>query len=138
MSEKTSNFDTVNYVTVKENEITVFPSALNGKHKSKFLKLGAVKGCGIGLRGNTYALPTRDYLGRGLTKTDVKHYVKTFLNIAKEKKELTFYVLPLEQYRHDLFDIDNLPANVILITQGNTTENDNTGNTPILDIPHIV
>lgn len=137
MSEKTSNFDTVNYDADEENAITVFPSALSGKHKSRFLKLGAVKGCGIGLRGKTYALPTRDYLGKGLTKADVLHYVKTFVNIAKEKKEFKFYVLPLEQYGHELFENYKLPGNIALV-QDNPTPNDYTGNTPILDIPHIV
>ena len=52
-----------------------------------FKKVGAVMGCGVGLRGQSYAIPTM----QGGVET-IKPYVEDFIAFAKEHPELFFYV----------------------------------------------
>ena len=77
---------------LKENEIFVFGSNLAGAHgggaaRFAYERFGAVWGEGVGLHGQTYAIPTM----QGGVET-IKPYVDDFISFAKEHAELTFFV----------------------------------------------
>ena len=77
---------------LKADEIFVFGSNLEGMHGGgaayfAFRKFGAVMGCGVGLRGQSYAIPTM----QGGVET-VKPYVDEFISFAKSRPDLFFYV----------------------------------------------
>jgi len=75
-----------------QNEIFVFGSNLSGMHgggaaRLAYDKWGAVWGQGVGLQGQTYAIPTM----QGGVET-IKPYVDEFINFAKEHPQLKFFV----------------------------------------------
>lgn len=77
---------------LKADEIFVFGSNLAGMHGAgaayvAFQKFGAVMGCGVGLRGQSYAIPTM----QGGVET-IKPYVDEFITFAKSRPDLFFYV----------------------------------------------
>ena len=77
---------------LKENEIFVFGSNLTGAHgggaaRLAYNRFGAVWGEGMGLHGQTYAIPTI----QGGVET-IKPYVDDFIRFAKEHCRLTFLV----------------------------------------------
>ena len=77
---------------LKADEVFVFGSNLAGMHGGgaayvAFKQFGAVMGCGVGLRGQSYAIPTM----QGGVET-IKPYVDEFISLAKEHPELFFYV----------------------------------------------
>ena len=77
---------------LKADEVFVFGSNLAGMHGGgaayvAFRKFGAVMGCGVGLRGQSYAIPTM----QGGVET-IKPYVDAFIEFAKAHPELFFYV----------------------------------------------
>ena len=77
---------------LKPNEIFVFGSNLAGAHaggaaRIAHEKFGAVWGQGVGLQGQSYAIPTM----QGGVET-IKPYVTEFIRFAKEHAELTFLV----------------------------------------------
>ena len=77
---------------LKENEIFVFGSNLAGAHgggaaRLAYERLGAVWGEGVGLHGQTYAIPTM----QGGVEV-IKPYVDAFIRFAKEHSRLTFLV----------------------------------------------
>ena len=77
---------------LKADEVFVFGSNLAGMHGggAAYLahqKFGAVMGCGVGLRGQSYAIPTM----QGGVET-IKPYVDEFIAFAKAHPELFFYV----------------------------------------------
>ena len=77
---------------LKENEILVFGSNLAGAHgggaaRLAYNRFGAVWGEGVGLHGQTYAIPTM----QGGVET-IKPYVDEFIRFAKEHNRLTFLV----------------------------------------------
>lgn len=78
-------------VDLKENEVFVFGSNLSGFHgggaAALAMKWGAVWGQGVGLQGQTYAIPTM----QGGAET-IKPYVDDFLIFAKAHPELKFLV----------------------------------------------
>ena len=84
---------TPDYITeLTLDEVFVFGSNLAGMHGggaaySAFKQFGAVMGCGVGLRGQSYAIPTM----QGGVET-IKPYVDDFIAFAKEHPELFFYV----------------------------------------------
>ena len=72
---------------LKENEIFVFGSNLAGFHgggaaRVAYKKFGAVWGQGVGLQGQSYAIPTM----QGGTET-IKPYVDEFIEFAKAHPE---------------------------------------------------
>ena len=74
------------------NDIFVFGSNLAGDHAGGAARLanqkfGAIWGQGVGLQGNSYAIPTM----QGGIET-IKPYVDEFIEFAKSHPELTFYV----------------------------------------------
>ena len=84
---------TPDYITeLKADEVFVFGSNLAGMHGGgaaylAFRQFGAVMGCGVGLRGQSYAIPTM----QGGVET-IKPYVDDFIAFAREHPELFFYV----------------------------------------------
>ena len=77
---------------LKANEIFVFGSNLAGAHGGGAARLaynhfGAVWGQGVGLQGQSYAIPTM----QGGVET-IKPYVDEFIAFAREHRELTFLV----------------------------------------------
>ena len=77
---------------LKADEVFVFGSNLAGMHGGgaayvAFQKFGAVMGCGVGLRGQSYAIPTM----QGGVET-IKPYVDEFIVFAKSRPDLFFYV----------------------------------------------
>ena len=77
---------------LKAGAVFVFGSDLEGMHGGgaawvAFQKFGAVLGCGIGLRGQSYAIPTM----QGGVET-IKPYVDEFVSFASSHPELFFYV----------------------------------------------
>lgn len=84
---------TPDYISeLKADEVFVFGSNLAGMHGGgaayiAFRQFGAVMGCGVGLRGQSYAIPTM----QGGVET-IKPYVDDFIAFAREHPELFFYV----------------------------------------------
>lgn len=77
---------------LNENEIFVFGSNLAGAHgggaaRIAYERFGAVWGEGVGLHGQTYAIPTM----QGGVET-IKPYVDEFISFAREHSEYTFMV----------------------------------------------
>ena len=77
---------------LKENEIFVFGSNLAGAHgggaaRVAFKYFGAVMGQGVGLQGQSYAIPTM----QGGVET-IKPYVNEFIQFAVEHPEYKFLV----------------------------------------------
>ena len=84
---------TPDYITeLKENEIFVFGSNLQGMHgggaaRLAYEKFGAIWGQGVGLQGQSYGIPT---MHGGVDA--IKPYVDEFIEFAKSHPELTFLV----------------------------------------------
>ena len=77
---------------LRPDEVFVFGSNLAGMHgggaaRAAFQHFGAVMGCGVGLRGQSYAIPTM----QGGVET-IAPYVDQFIAFAKEHPEFFFYV----------------------------------------------
>ena len=77
---------------LQPNEIFVFGSNLRGMHGGgaayvAYRKFGAVMGQGVGLQGQSYAIPTM----QGGVET-IRPYVDEFIEFAKSRKDLTFLV----------------------------------------------
>lgn len=78
--------------SLEPNEVFVFGSNLAGYHggdaaRAALQKFGAVMGQGIGLQGQSYAIPTM----QGGVDT-IKPYVNEFIAFAKAHPKLKFYV----------------------------------------------
>ena len=78
--------------SLRADEVFVFGSNLAGMHGggaayAAFQKFGAVWGCGVGLQGQSYAIPTM----QGGVDT-IKPYVDEFIDIARSRPDLFFYV----------------------------------------------
>jgi RNA polymerase sigma factor (sigma-70 family) len=77
---------------LQPNEIFVFGSNLKGMHGGgaayiAYRKFGAIMGQGVGLQGQSYAIPTM----QGGVET-IRPYVDEFIAFAKENKNMTFLV----------------------------------------------
>ena len=78
--------------SLRADEVFVFGSNLAGMHGggaayAAFPKFGAVWGCGVGLQGQSYAIPTM----QGGVET-IKPYVDEFIDFARSRPDLFFYV----------------------------------------------
>ncbi|MBP5569928.1 MAG: hypothetical protein J6X46_02735 [Prevotella sp.] len=92
-SEEMGKRTTPEFITeLQPNEIFVFGSNLKGMHGGgaayiAYRKFGAVMGQGVGLQGQSYAIPTM----QGGVET-IRPYVDEFIGFAKEHQNLTFLV----------------------------------------------
>lgn len=78
--------------------IFVFGSNLNGYHgagsaKHAFDSCGATWGRGVGLSGDSYAIPTKDRNISVLPLHRIKPFVDDFLNFAAAHKEMHFEIV---------------------------------------------
>jgi len=78
-------------------EIFVFGSNLAGRHgKGAALHAlkhhGALYGCGFGIQGTSYAIPTKDLNIKTLPLNVIQEHVKEFIAFAKAHPEATFKV----------------------------------------------
>ncbi|MCR5819939.1 MAG: hypothetical protein K6F94_03175 [Bacteroidaceae bacterium] len=87
---------TSEYISYLEpNEIFVFGSNLKGLHGggaayAAYRRFGAIMGQGVGLQGQSYAIPTM----QGGVNTIIP-YVEDFISFAREHPDLTFLVTRL-------------------------------------------
>lgn len=81
---------------LKEHEVFVFGSNLAGIHGAgaakQALQWGAVHGEGVGMRGHTYAIPTKDKRIRTLKPHQIAPYIYDFLRVAGHLPDMTFLV----------------------------------------------
>lgn len=87
-----SKYTPDNITSLGEDEVFVFGSNLAGHHaggaaRTSLHKFGAVWGQGVGLQGQSYAIPTM----QGGVET-IKPYVDEFIAFVKKHPKLTFYV----------------------------------------------
>lgn len=81
-----------NITHLEPDDIFVFGSNMQGMHeggaaRTAYRKFGAVWGQGVGMQGQSYAIPTM----QGGVET-IKPYVDDFINLAREWDQNTFYV----------------------------------------------
>ena len=81
-----------NITSLNENEVFVFGSNLAGNHgggaaRVARLRFGAIMGQGVGMQGQSYAIPTM----QGGVET-IKPYVNDFIQFASKHTNLTFLV----------------------------------------------
>lgn len=80
----------------RNGEIFVFGSNAIGRHGAGAAKAamqyGAVYGVGIGLMGQSYALPTKDRSIRSLSLDRIQSHVNDFLKFTNDRPDLTFFV----------------------------------------------
>ena len=81
-----------NITELRPNEIFVFGSNLQGHHAGgaahiAYVKFGAIMGLGVGLQGQSYAIPT---MHGGIR--EIKPYVNQFIQMAKLLPQYKFYV----------------------------------------------
>jgi hypothetical protein len=77
--------------------IFVFGSNLAGRHGkgaayTARMEHGAIYGQGVGLQGESYAIPTKDYKIKTLPLEDIEGYVNEFLSFAASNLDKTFFV----------------------------------------------
>lgn len=80
-----------------KKKIFVFGSNLAGRHiKGSALRAyqehGAVYGEGVGLQGNSYAIPVRDEEFAALSLTKIQRYINQFIRFAELNPHLEFEV----------------------------------------------
>lgn len=80
--------------------VFVFGSNLAGRHgKGAALyalqHYGAKYGEGVGRQGNSYAVPTKDFLLKVLTLDAIGRHLADFISYAKEHPEDTFMLTPI-------------------------------------------
>ena len=81
----------------KRQQVFVFGSNLAGIHGAGAARVavekhGAEMGKGVGLQGNSYALPTKDHNIQTLPFRDVAANIHVFLNFAKANRDYDFKV----------------------------------------------
>lgn len=104
---------------LKVNEIFVFGSNLAGKHEGGAARVayncfGAVWGQGVGLHGQSYAIPTM----QGGVET-IKPYVDDFILFAKSRPDLLFYVTRIGCGIAGFKDEDVAPLFLLAINEEN-------------------
>lgn len=82
---------------IMDNEIFVFGSNLSGIHGAGAAKIavdnfGAVYGKGIGMYGNSYAIPTKDENVMTLPLSKIEVYVNDFIKFAEQNPKYNFIV----------------------------------------------
>lgn len=92
--------DIIHHIRLDHNTIFVFGSNIAGIHgcgaalQAK-LQYGANQFCGRGLRGKSYAIPTKNSKFQTLPLKEIAKNVKEFVDFTKEHPELSFYVTPV-------------------------------------------
>lgn len=81
-------------------QIFVFGSNLAGAHgggsaRHAYENHGARWGCGVGLSGNSYAIPTKDNNIETMPIIAIKTYVEQFIDFAREHPDWTFDIVAI-------------------------------------------
>lgn len=81
----------------QNGEVFVFGSNLAGRHgggaaRAAYEKFGAVYGVGIGLTGNSYAIPTKDHYIETMPLNEIEPHVKDFIDFTKKNPNVNFFV----------------------------------------------
>lgn len=128
-----------NITSLGQDEVFVFGSNLAGHHcggaaRMALQKFGAKPGQGVGMQGQSYAIPTM----QGGVDT-IKPYVDQFIELAREWDQTTFYVTrigcgiagftdeqiaPLFNDAYDLYNV-RLPESFARIIERNRKTNAN-------------
>lgn len=106
-------------------QIFVFGSNLSGAHgggsaRHAYENHGARWGCGVGLRGNSYAIPTKDSNIETMPIIAIKPYVEQFIDFAHEHPDWVFEIVAigcgLAGYKPEQIAplFKNAPSNCIL------------------------
>ncbi len=91
-------------------KVFVFGSNLSGQHTqgdalTALRQHGAIYGRGVGLQGNSYAIPVRDENNKLLPVSVIGRYIQAFLRFAAIHRELIFDVMAIacrsEEHRDD-------------------------------------
>ena len=123
----TKQFTLENITELKENEIFVFGSNLNGNHAGGAARLavekfGAIQGQAEGLQGQSYAIPTLDKEMQKIGIEDIGKYIDTLISFAKSSHKLSFFVTKIGcgiagfevSEIAPIFKQKNFPVNIIL------------------------
>ena len=108
-----------------KNQIFVFGSNLAGRHGkgaalTAYRKYGAIYGQGVGMQGNSFAIPTKDENLNTLPVSKIEKYVNNFIKYATLNPDLTFQVTRIGCGLAGYEDSDiaplfiNAPSNCIL------------------------
>lgn len=92
MKEHKCGITPIRISSLREGEIFVFGSNLSGFHgggaaRTAYSKFGAVWGQGVGLQGQSYAIPT---MHGGVES--IRPYVEDFIDFAKANPDLRFLI----------------------------------------------
>jgi hypothetical protein len=79
------------------SDVFVFGSNLAGRHGAgaalnAAINHGAIEGQGVGLQGESYAIPTKDANLNPLSLDRIRHYVYEFLTHAYRNPQNTYYL----------------------------------------------
>jgi hypothetical protein len=107
--------------------IFVFGSNLAGRHGAGAAKFahdnhGAVYGVGVGLTGNSYAIPTKDENIKTLPLYKIREYFEEFVSFAQDNPEKLFMLTPIgtglaghpKREVWAMLKYTGLPTNVVL------------------------
>ena len=88
-------FTPENIIHIEDNEVFVFGSNLAGSHgggaaRLAYNRFGAVWGQGVGLQGQSYAIPTV-----GCNINEIQYCIYRFIDYAINHPELNFLVTPI-------------------------------------------
>jgi hypothetical protein len=120
------NITPENITELRPGQIFVFGSNEAGRHGAgaarQAIRFGAVWGCGTGLCGRTYALPTKDAHLRPLPLGTIDLYIGQLVDCARSHPELQFLVTAIgcglagftPQQIAPLFLSRTLPGNISL------------------------
>lgn len=125
----TRTFTPENISELRDREIFVFGSNMNGNHAGGAAKLaldkfGAIQGQPIGLQGSSYAIPTLDEHMQKLPLDTIEKHVAGFFRFAEENPQLDFYVtkigcgiagFSIEEIKGVFYKIDNAQISNIYI-----------------------
>lgn len=108
---------------LKPNEVFVFGSNLQGFHagggaKQAYEDFGAIWGVGVGLQGQSYAIPTME-----LPIEIIGHHIAQFVEFARLTPNLTYLVTPVgtgiagfsQEEMGEIWSSLDLPDNVKLL-----------------------
>jgi hypothetical protein len=98
----------------KGEEIFVFGSNEAGRHGAGAARIamrnfGARYGIGIGLVGQSYAVPTKDVNLQTLSKKSIRRYVREFREHTKRNKHETYFITRLGCGLAGYDDVDIAP-----------------------------
>ena len=84
----------------EDPRIFVFGSNLAGRHgKGAALEAaksyGAIRGQGWGPQGQSYAIPTKDFLIKTLPLPMIQYFCRVFVQYARDNPTLTFRLTPI-------------------------------------------